>query len=337
MPLTRPLLKKIVGFPKIIKTANLEHMVDEMETLGGSIEDIRALCAVVELGTVSAAARQLGETKGGISRRISRLEQRLGATLLARTPRAVTPTEEGLAFHAKAREGLTLLEDAAEGARRSRALPRGHLRITAPHDLGLEILPALLADFRRAHSQISIELLLSETTLDLAAHRIDLALRVTASALPDMGYRASPLVDLTVRLYASANYLSSRPAPSQPADLSDHDFITTRVFSPVTPSIELVNQRAQKQRIPIKAAVETGDFATVHRLLLAGGGIGALPDLVAEKSLGNGELVPILPDWWLGQARLHVITLAGHQAPARVRVFREFMRNRLAGMRTSSG
>ena len=74
-------------------------MVNETETLGGSLEDLYAFCAVIEFGTLSAAARERGETKGSISRRLSRLEQRLGVALLARTPRSVSATEEGTASH----------------------------------------------------------------------------------------------------------------------------------------------------------------------------------------------------------------------------------------------
>src|SRR5690625_2882886 len=138
--------------------AKMELMVDETETLGGALEDIRAFCAVVELGSISGAAQHRGETKGAVSRRISRLEQRLGTLLLSRTPRAVTATEEGLAFHAKARDALDLLDDAAESARQSQAIPRGRLRVTAPHDLGLELLPPLMTRFRAEHPQIAIDL-----------------------------------------------------------------------------------------------------------------------------------------------------------------------------------
>lgn len=70
-------------------------MVDELETFGGSFDDVRAFCSVVELGSISAAARLQGVSKGGVSRCVSRLEKRLGVSLLARTSRAVTVTEEG--------------------------------------------------------------------------------------------------------------------------------------------------------------------------------------------------------------------------------------------------
>ncbi len=304
-------------------------MVADSETFGGALEDVAAFCAVVELGSISAAARRLGESKGGISRRVSRLERRLGTRLLARTARAVTATEEGMAFYAKARDALKLLEDAAEGARQSRAVPRGHLRVTAPHDLGLDVLPELIVAFRAAHPQITVELLLSDAALDLAAHRIDLALRATSGTLPDTGYRASLLIDLRVGLYASPGYLAAHPAPQVPEELERHELVASHEATGGVARLELSRAGRQRRALLLRPVVQVNGYAGVHRLVQVGGGIGAIPDLVAAASLRAGALVPVLPGWVLAQARLHAISVAGREAPARVRVFRDFMRAQL--------
>lgn len=305
-------------------------MVAELETFGGALEDVAAFCAVVELGTISAAARRLGESKGGISRRISRLEGRLGVALLARTARAVTVTEEGIAFYAKAQDALKLLEDAAEGARRSRSVPRGHLRVTAPHDVGIDVLPELIVEFRAAHPQITVELILSDAALDLAAHRIDLALRATTEPLPDMGYRSSSLIDFSIALYASPVYLAAHPAPRTPDALGEHDVVVSRDAGIGGGRFALERSRRQRSEVVLRPVVHVSDYAGVHRLLVAGGGIGAIPDIVAAASLRAGRLVPVLPQWRLARARLHAISIGGSEAPARVRVFRDFVRTRLA-------
>ncbi len=305
-------------------------MVDKMETIGGAVEDVRAFCAVIELGTISAAARRLGETKGGVSRRISRLERRLGAGLLTRTPRAVSATEEGRAFFAKAQDALALLDEAAEGARQSRVVPRGHLRVTAPHDIGLDVLPELLTAFRAAQPQITVELLLSDATLDLAANRIDLALRATTGPLPDMGYRATMLIDLRIGLYAAPSYLAGQPPPQAPADLASHALITSRETARGASRLALVNDKGRRAEVQYRPVMYVSDFAGAHRLLLAGAGIGAIPDIVAARSIAAGLLVPVLPGWSVARAQLHAISVAGRDAPARVRVFREFMKDRLA-------
>lgn len=305
-------------------------MVDMTETLNGSLEDVRAFCAVVEFGTVSAAARLLGETKGGVSRRLSRLERHLGISLLARTPRAVSPTEEGTAFYAKAREGLSLLDDAAGDARRSRSVPRGHLRVTAPMDIGIDVLPQLVVAFRKAHPQITVELLLTDQALDLASNRIDLALRARPGDLPDMGYRASVVAAFGVGLYASPAYLAERGAPVTPADLGDHDFVSAREAVGAA-QLVLTDRRGREERVVVRPAIRTTDYASIRGIAVAGGGIAPIPDLAAAASLASGVLERVLPEWSAGQAKLHAISLGGRETPARVRVFREFIRTELAG------
>lgn len=321
--------------------AKSQRMVDDKETnkrvpdpreLGGSLDDIRAFCAVVDGGSITAAARQLQETKGGVSRRITRLERRLGTTLLARHPRAVTPTEEGIAFHSKAHAALALLDDAAEAASEAQSVPRGHLRITAPVDLGLDLLPAAISAFRQRYPPITVELMLTGSALDLATHGIDIALRAT-SQLPDMDYRAAPLVDVDVRLYATPAYLATRDEPQKPAELEGHDLVLARDLMPNN-AIPLATSR-RSERIPIRPAVQTDEMASAAQLVLAGAGIGPITDVTAQPAVEEGRLKPVLEGWTVSSARLYAITLAGRQAPARVRLFKEFLRERLNGLGAS--
>ncbi len=304
-------------------------MVDESETIGGALEDVRAFCAVAEFGTVSAAARQLDETKGSISRRVSRLERRLGVRLLARTPRAVTPTEEGMAFFAKAREALTWLDDAVEGARQSQEVPRGHLRVTAPVDLGMDVLPDLVVRFRAQHPQITVELLLTDAPLDLAANRVDLALRASVGDLPNMAYRASVLTRLRISLYAAPAYLAAHGSPDTPAALAAHDLVVSREFAGAA-QLRLTGHRGHTHEVLARPVIRTSDYASVLRLTAAGGGIGPVPDLVAAASVAAGTVVPVLPEWSVSAGALYAISLSGRDAPARVRAFRDFMRTALA-------
>jgi DNA-binding transcriptional LysR family regulator len=307
------------------------------EAIGGALEDVRAFCAVMALGTISAAARQLGETKGGVSRRISRLERRLDAVLLTRTPRAVTATAEGESFYAKAQDALALLDEAADGARQARAVPRGHLRVTAPHDIALDVLPTLLTEFRAAHTQITVELLITDAKLDLATHRIDLALRATTRELPDMAYRASVLVEFREALYAAPVYLAANPAPQRPADLGSHALITVLEPQRGAGRLTLTAGNARSETVLTRPVMHVSDYAGAHRLLLAGAGVGTLPEIIAAASVARGRLVPVLPEWTAARARLHAISVAGREAPARVRVFREFLRERLEGMVARGG
>lgn len=309
-------------------------MVDESETLGGALEDVRALCAVAEFGTVSAAARQLGETKGSISRRLSRLEQRLGVTLLARTSRAVSPTEEGMAFYVKAREALTWMDDAVESARQSQQVPHGHLRVTAPVDLGMDVLPALVVRFRALHPQITVELLITDSALDLASNRVDLALRASVGVLPDTGYRASLVAQFRIGLYASPAYLAAHGGgPEMPAALAEHQLVVAREFAGAT-QLQLTDRRGRSHEVVARPVIRSSDYASVLRLIMAGGGIGPVPDMVAAPAVASGAILPVLPEWSASSGALYAISLSGRDAPARVRVFRDFVRTELESLWT---
>ncbi|MDP3516932.1 MAG: LysR substrate-binding domain-containing protein [Pseudohongiella sp.] len=304
-------------------------MVDESETLGGAIEDVRAFCAVIEFGTVTAAGHQLHETKGSISRRISRLESRLGTTLLARTPRAVTPTEEGAVFFTKAREALKWMDDAVAGARQSQDVLRGQLRVTSPVDVGMDVLPALVVRFRQLHPQINVELLITDSPLDLAANRIDLALRASIDTLPDMGYRASKVVDFCIGLYAAPEYLAvNGGGPATPSAITEHALVLSREVLG-TNQLLLTDKRGRTAQIIANPVIRTSDYASVLRVVLAGGGIGAIPSMITSALVSSGALVPVLPEWTISRGTLYAISLGGRDAPARVRVFRDFVRQSL--------
>ncbi|MBX9931693.1 MAG: LysR family transcriptional regulator [Methylobacterium sp.] len=303
-------------------------MVARSETFHGRLDDVRAFCAVVDFGIVTRAAEAMAETKGSISRRISRLESALGTTLLARTSRAVSPTAEGLVFHARAQESLAILDEALETARDARHVPRGQLRVTTSVDFGIEVMPDLVAGFRTLYPQITLDLIVTDTRLDLAANRIDLALRLGRDA-PDSGYRAPILAGLTIGFYAAPAYLARHPAPHDVDGLADHDLVLSREH-PNAPHSRLTDGEGRTFALGLPPVVRATDFATVLRLTLAGIGIGVIPSLVAARSVLAGDLVPVLPDWQGRDGTLRAVSLAGRELPARVRLFREFVRTELA-------
>ena len=302
-------------------------MVAKTETFRGGLDDVRAFCTVVDLGTVTAAAASLRETKGSVSRRISRLERALGVRLMARTSRAVSPTAEGLAFYAKVQESLTLLDEAAETARDARTVPAGHLRITTSIDFGIEVMPEIIASFREAYPQITVEMLNTDARLDLAANRIDLALRLGSAE--ETGYRAVVLATLTAALYAAPAYLLRRPAPADLAALHDHDLILARERFGAA-ALALTDGQGRTEPLSVNPAIRVSDFATALRLTLAGAGIGHLPSLVAARAVAAGQLQRVLAPWATRGAALRAVTLAGRELPARVRVFREHVGRALA-------
>ncbi len=308
-------------------------MVDGSETfppshpLTGGLDDLRAFCAVVELGTLTAAARLLGETKGGISRRVQRLETHLGARLLARTPRAVAPTEEGNRFYQSTRDALALLDDAAETARQTRQSIHGLIRLTAPVDFATHVLPPLLVRFQQRYPQVRLDLTGQDAALDLTAHRLDLALRISLGPLADLSYPGLPLGTVRLRLYAAPAYLGMRGAPLAPEDLTAHALI---LAGPLRPAASLTLTRgAEGQSVPARAHILASDFTSALRFAEAGGGVAPLPQPIAAEAEAAGRLLPVLPDWHLGDARLYALTQDGRDGPARVRALVAFLKAEL--------
>ncbi|MFY8107147.1 MAG: LysR family transcriptional regulator [Elstera sp.] len=305
-------------------------MVDETETfqptrpLSGGLDDLRAFCAVIELGSLTAAARLLGETKGAISRKVQRLETQLGTRLLARSPRAVTPTEEGRRFHHSARDALAVLDDAADSARHTQHAVRGLIRLTAPVDFATHVLPPLLVAFQHQHPQVRLEVIGLDTTLDLTAHRLDLALRVSLGPLADLSYPVLPLREISLGLYAAPAYLEERGAPPTPEAVPAHALILGATFRGAARLA--LTREGITETIAVRASLMLSDFTGALRCAEAGGGIAPLPHLVAADAQRVGRLVPVLPEWSLGRGHLYALTQDGRDAPARVRALLTFLK-----------
>ncbi len=300
-------------------------MVAKTETFGGGLDDLRAFCAVVDLGTVTAAAASRGETKGSLSRRISRLEAALGAILMARHPRAVSPTAEGLAFYAKVQESLALLDEAAETARdaphRSCGPPSrddlGRLRHRADAGDRRELPPGLPADH--------VDMINTDARLDLAANRSISPCAWAMWRRPLQG-RADPAS--LGRALRGAGLPRAASSADELAALAEHDLILSRE-RPGALGIMLSDGQGRTEQVALSPAVRASDFAAVLRLTLAGTGIGHLPSAVAAGSVANGALVRVLAPWATAGGALRAVSLAGRELPARVRVFREHVRSEM--------
>ena len=147
-----------------------------------TLEELLAFTAVVDSGSVTAAADRLGQTTSGVSRALSRLEAKLDATLLRRTTRRLSLTEEGQSFLAPAREILRSVDQAEELMALRRRLPAGRLRVNAAAPFMAHVLVPMVAEFRRRYPQIELELDTDDRNIDLLEKRADIAIRIGARA-----------------------------------------------------------------------------------------------------------------------------------------------------------
>jgi DNA-binding transcriptional LysR family regulator len=254
-----------------------------------TLDELQVFAAVVDSGSITAAAEHLGQTVSAISRALSRLEEKLGVTLLRRTTRRLELTEEGQVFLAQARKIISAVEDAEEQMEVRRNQPAGLLRVNAASPFMLHVLVPLIRGFRTQYPDIELELNTNDQIIDLLEHRTDIAIRI--GALSDSSLHARPLMTSRLRVFASPDYLRACGEPQSPADLSAH-----RLLGFTRP--ESLNawplRNPQGDRFIISPDVRASSGETLRQLALAGEGIACLADFMTRADRENGSLVQIL-------------------------------------------
>ncbi len=303
--------------------ANLKLIVAEMETITGDLADLRSLCAVIEHGGITRAARMLGESKGSVSRRITRLEEQLGVKLLNRSSRAVSATAEGRAFYHRSIQALALLDEGATELRNTSLEPSGLLRVTMPVDLGLSIFPPLIAEFLALYPKIQVEVLLNEVVLDLTANQIDVAFRA-GNMLPDSTYILHRLTNLSLQLFASPQYLSQHGTPNTPIELEHHSLLLHQWFLSAKPLT--FYQGSRSHQVNVRGISMANDFVYLQQMAMLGSGIALIPDFLGKANCQTGKLIQILPQWSIGEPRtLYLLHEGWRLLPAKVKCFRDFI------------
>lgn len=256
-----------------------------------TLEELRAWVTVVDSGSITAAAEQLDQTSSGISRALSRLEQKLQTTLLHRTTRRLALTEEGQIFLEHARQILASVEQAEEQIAQRREIPSGRLRVNAAVPFMLHVIVPLVSEFRRQYPLIQLELNTDDIVIDLLEQQTDIAIRI--GELRDSTLRARGLGCSAIRLMASPAYLKKYGTPGSVAALKSHQLIGFSQ-SDVHNVWPVWQQEGSFLRIKPTIAASSGE--TIRQLALAGQGIARLSDYVSRKDCQAGRLVAILPD-----------------------------------------
>ncbi|SNS72832.1 LysR family transcriptional regulator [Sphingopyxis indica] len=277
--------------------------------------------AVAESGSFTAAARSLGLSKASVSKAVTRLEASLGVTLLHRTSRTVTVSTAGERLLGDARAMVAAATAATEAARGDRNDLAGPIRLAAPMSFGIKVLGAPLAAFMAQHPAVEVELTLSDARHDLVAEGIDLALRI--APLDDSSLLARTIAPVAASVIASPAYLERHGTPRHPLDLAAHRLIGYGHRERARPL--RFERKGEEATVVPAGPLFTNNGDVMIPLLVAGGGIAVLPDFIAEAELASGALVPILSDWSLPQAFLHLLSPPSRLRPARVRALADHL------------
>ncbi len=280
------------------------------------LNDTLFFVRVAQAGSFSAAARLLGMPVSTLSVRVSRLEQRLGVTLLQRTTRRLNLTEAGQAYLQQAARGLEEIAQAEAQIDAGRHEAQGLLRITLPIDMGDESLLGILTGYRERHPGVSVELVFSDARLDLVEQGLDVALR--AGELADSSLVARQIGQARWAPFAHPDYLKRAPALRHPRDLAQHAALC---FSPLgRESWTLVRGRTRVS-VPLQSAFAANDMRLIRQLALNGQGVALLPDYVCRREVDHGQLVPLLPGWHARTDPIHLVYPSQRYVPAKLRHF----------------
>ncbi|MGF6656425.1 DNA-binding transcriptional LysR family regulator [Paraburkholderia youngii] len=266
-----------------------------------STDELLVFVTVIDSGSITAAAEKLGQTVSGVSRALTRLEQKLDTALVRRTTRRLHLTEEGDAFLQRARAILDALEEAEESVARGRQRPSGRLRVDAASPFMLHCVAPHMTAFSALYPEIRLELTSSERIVDLLDQKVDIAIRI--GALQDSTLHARALGESRLRVLASPAYLAEHGEPSTLDALRTHRLIgfTAPEHLNRWPLREggrgtkrVKGQRDQAALLKIEPSITASSGETLRQLALSGWGIACLADFMTAADVRDNRLVPIL-------------------------------------------
>ncbi len=287
-----------------------------------SLIEMEAFTTVVEQGGITVAARRLGMSKSAVSKHITNLEGRLGARLLSRSTRRVSPTEIGLAYFDKVSR---VLNDAGEADAMVTALgdqPSGILRVSVATDFGVTHLSPIIGKFMESYPELSVSLVLQNRFAELISEGYDVGVRV--GELEDSTLKARKFACAEKRLVASPAYLDRHGVPASISNLAQHSLLhgTTRPSSHVW---TLRGPGNVKQQVRATGPLSINDGQSLLQAAVSGLGIAYLPSFLYSEAMRAGQLVDVMPSLQSEPVSLHAVYPSGRFTQPKVRAFVDFL------------
>lgn len=284
-------------------------------------EELAIFVAVVESGSFSRAAEQLGQANSAVSRAVKKLEMKLGVSLLNRTTRQLSLTEEGERYFRRVQQILQEMASAENELMETRQTPRGLLRIDAATPVMLHLLMPLIKPFRERYPEVTLSLVSSETFINLIERKVDVAIR--AGTLTDSSLRARPLFASFRKIIASPAYLKQYGIPQSTEDLKDHVCLG---FSETSSLNRWPVAQADGQLYDITSGLSSNSGETLKQLCLTGNGIACLSDYMINKEIADGDFVELLADKLLPvEMPFSAVYYSDRAVSTRIRAFIDFL------------
>lgn len=278
-------------------------------------QELTVFHSVVKHQSYAKAAEELGLSPSGVSRIVSRLEERLGARLLQRTTRKLSLTEVGGEFHARTAQILVDLADAESQVQHAVLKPRGNLRVTASVVFGQVYMAPLLEHLTETFPDLSVDLMLTDRFVDLVDEGIDLAIRI--GTLSDSRLVARRLCTNHRVLVASPSYAERRGLPSSPDDLAEHDCLAFTSFARPR-EWRLIGPKGPVN-VNIQSRISSNNVEALATAAKKGLGITVGATLSVGPALLAGELVRVLPAYEFEPTAVYAVFPSARQLSTKVR------------------
>lgn len=285
------------------------------------LSTLQLFVRVIDLGSFTRAAKELGLGQPAISKQIAALEARLGAQLLERSPRGLSPTPAGLVLHASAMRLLSDLEETENRVRGVSQRPGGVVRVATPPALGrMYLIPSLPSFFAR-YPEIAVELSVGDQHVDLVKEGIDVALRVGPLKTSDLiARRIGSLQMITV---ATPTYLTAHGTPRDLGELAGHQLIAGQTQGATAPW-NFKDADAPVSIAPV-GRIRSNDGEDLRASVLADLGITYGPTALFQSDLREGKVVQVLEAFAPEAIAIHAVSLGGRKAAERVRIFTDYL------------
>jgi DNA-binding transcriptional LysR family regulator len=291
------------------------------------IQDVEMFVAVVEAGSLSAAARRLARTQPTVSRQLAGLEARLGARLLERTTRRLRLTAAGRTYFERCTALLALAREADAAVADTHRAMHGAIRLSVPPTYARCRIAPLLPAFLTRHPELRLEMLLTDARTDVIGEPLDLVVRL--GPLPDSSLACRLLSREQFVLCAAPAYLRQHGAPASVAELATRACLATERFG-LRRSWPF--RGARRQTVEVSARLISDDLAMLQEAARRGLGIAALPSYLVADDLRAGVLKPVLPRERLPSFNAHALLPSGRHVPRRVRALVDYLAAQLRGL-----
>jgi|HubBroStandDraft_6_1064221.scaffolds.fasta_scaffold48059_3 DNA-binding transcriptional LysR family regulator len=292
---------------------------------GSQFVELSAFVAVAEHRNFTRAAAHLGISPSSLSQTIRSFEERLGVRLFNRTTRSVALTAAGERLLGDAQPVLDGIDKAIEGVNSFRDKPIGTLRLSMPRAAAVIAVGPLLRRFLAAFPEIELEVTVDDTHSDIVAGRFDAGIRVGERIDKDM-IAVRLLDEFRVMAVASPTYLALHPAPLTPEDLHAHNCVRLRWSWDGSIQPWVFENAGRRLEVSVRGSLILNDMHLVLNAVLDGIGVGYLSETIISMPVADGQLVPLLGDWWGHFSGVYLYYPSRRQVPSPLRAFIDFMR-----------